>query len=412
MVRWSAGVLLGLAVAVAPSAQARITRLEILRTEPAFAGQSFGSAGAFDHVTARVDGELDPPDPPTRSSRTSTCAPRDARGMVRVHAPTSRSSSRPTGARQRHAALRGQQPRQQVRARHFQRRRAAGLAERNGLSSPGDGWLMRQGYTLVWWGWEMDVLPGLQPHPDAADRRAPAGRQADHRSRPQRDHHPRADTTTCPSAAASKSTPYAAGQLRQLPHRQPRQHDAPADGFLPTLTVRAREQDRRARRSPMPTGASASAAPASAGRRPTPSISAIQAGFQPGRLYELIYRAKDPLVLGLGFAATRDLGAFLTRSPQPTRPAPPTRSSRPDQRAIIDGLIAKRAHDPQLPRPRLQRGRSGQPGLRWRLPAYRRRPDAAQRPLRPAGSRLGRADRPYLSRLRFPLHLRRARPTR
>ena len=35
------------------------------------------------------------------------------------------------------------------------------------------------------------------------------------------------------------------------------------------------------------------------------------AGFQPGRLYELIYRAKDPTVGGLGFAATRDLGAFL-----------------------------------------------------------------------------------------------------
>ncbi len=35
------------------------------------------------------------------------------------------------------------------------------------------------------------------------------------------------------------------------------------------------------------------------------------AGFQPGRIYELIYRAKDPLVLGLGFAAMRDLGAFF-----------------------------------------------------------------------------------------------------
>ena len=35
------------------------------------------------------------------------------------------------------------------------------------------------------------------------------------------------------------------------------------------------------------------------------------AGFKPGQLYELTYRAKDPLVLGLGFAATRDLGAFL-----------------------------------------------------------------------------------------------------
>ena len=35
------------------------------------------------------------------------------------------------------------------------------------------------------------------------------------------------------------------------------------------------------------------------------------AGFKIGRLYELTYRARDPLVLGLGFAAARDLGAFL-----------------------------------------------------------------------------------------------------
>jgi hypothetical protein len=35
------------------------------------------------------------------------------------------------------------------------------------------------------------------------------------------------------------------------------------------------------------------------------------AGFKSGHLYELTYRAKDPLVLGLGFAAARDLAAFL-----------------------------------------------------------------------------------------------------
>ena len=33
--------------------------------------------------------------------------------------------------------------------------------------------------------------------------------------------------------------------------------------------------------------------------------------FQQGRLYEFTYPAKDPIVAGLGFAATRDLGAFL-----------------------------------------------------------------------------------------------------
>ena len=36
-----------------------------------------------------------------------------------------------------------------------------GAADRNGLTSPGDGWLMRSGYTMVWFGWEMDVLPGM-----------------------------------------------------------------------------------------------------------------------------------------------------------------------------------------------------------------------------------------------------------
>ncbi|WP_158322731.1 alpha/beta hydrolase domain-containing protein [Acidisphaera rubrifaciens] len=34
-------------------------------------------------------------------------------------------------------------------------------------------------------------------------------------------------------------------------------------------------------------------------------------GFDPDRLYELVYPAKDPLVLGIGYAATRDLLSFL-----------------------------------------------------------------------------------------------------
>jgi hypothetical protein len=38
---------------------------------------------------------------------------------------------------------------------------AGGVAERNALTSPGDGWLMREGYTMAWFGWEMDVRPGL-----------------------------------------------------------------------------------------------------------------------------------------------------------------------------------------------------------------------------------------------------------
>src|SRR5262249_3841619 len=37
----------------------------------------------------------------------------------------------------------------------------------------------------------------------------------------------------------------------------------------------------------------------------------LPSGFKPGHIYEFIYLAKDPLVLGLGFAAVRDLVSFL-----------------------------------------------------------------------------------------------------
>ena len=37
------------------------------------------------------------------------------------------------------------------------------------------------------------------------------------------------------------------------------------------------------------------------------------AGFDAGAIYELIYTAKEPLVLGLGFAAFRDVASFLRR---------------------------------------------------------------------------------------------------
>jgi hypothetical protein len=40
------------------------------------------------------------------------------------------------------------------------------------------------------------------------------------------------------------------------------------------------------------------------------------AGFQPEKIYELIYPAKNPIVMGLGFATTRDVGSFLRYATQ------------------------------------------------------------------------------------------------
>jgi len=42
-----------------------------------------------------------------------------------------------------------------------------------------------------------------------------------------------------------------------------------------------------------------------------PAKVCVKGGFDPTYLYELTYTAKDPLVLGIGWAATRDLNSFL-----------------------------------------------------------------------------------------------------
>src|SRR5207245_5264189 len=53
----------------------------------------------------------------------------------------------------------------------------------------------------------------------------------------------------------------------------------------------------------------------------TPSTTRVclQGGFDTNHIYELVYIGKDPKVMGIGFAATRDLVAFL-RSSAPANP--------------------------------------------------------------------------------------------
>ena len=66
----------GLVLAMAATAQARVTRIAIeKKVSPAFDGASFGSAGPYETLAGKAFGELDPNDPTTPSSRTSGSRP-------------------------------------------------------------------------------------------------------------------------------------------------------------------------------------------------------------------------------------------------------------------------------------------------------------------------------------------------
>lgn len=141
------------------AAQARITRLEIIRTEPAFGGASFGP-GPYERVMARAHGELDPTTSANAGIQDIGLAPRNARGAVEY--TTELDIIRPAnpangnGIQLFNILNRGNKGALSL----FNADVPPGATGPNLLEHAGDGWLQRQGYTVIWFGWQADVLPG------------------------------------------------------------------------------------------------------------------------------------------------------------------------------------------------------------------------------------------------------------
>ena len=288
-------------VFLAGPADARITRIEITKTEPAFAGASFGSVGPYERVTGKAFGEVDPKLPGNAPIQDIQLAPKNTRGMVEyvtdidILRPVDRSKS--NGILFFNVINRGNKGGLGL----FDANVRGGGA--NNLTDAGDGFLLRKGYTLIWFGWQADVLPGN----GRMTMTVPVA------------HNPDGSTisgivrseliTQAPTNTLSLSNGWFSGGSSPYPTVNTDNRSPLPDGFIPTLTVRRRQP------SPRITVPNTEWSFASCGQNGETVPSATQicypARFKPGELYEITYRAKDPLILGLGFAATRDLGAFL-----------------------------------------------------------------------------------------------------
>jgi hypothetical protein len=392
-----AGAVIGLlAWTISASlAEARITQIEILKSEPAYSDAAFGDVGRYQHLVGRVAGELDPADPTNAIIQDINLAPRNARGMVEYTTEIELLKPEDIARGNRILLFEVNNRGNKLAPGNFNEGVGGTLAERNGLTSPGDGWLLRQGYTMVWFGWEMDVLPGMNRI------RIPPIIAHNHDGSPitgvvRSEIIAPAPAASLPISMSQQIQNYPPGSYDSYPTASLDNQTPAADGFLPTLTVRAREQDPR---EPI-ANSQWSFGVCEPGKPATPDDKHIcySAGFQPGRLYELIYRAKDPTVGGLGFAATRDLGAFLRNSAHDdSGHANPV--YRPDNLAILEGTSQSGRMIRSLLALGFNRDEAGQRVFDGAYPPYRRRPDAAERALRPTRARLGRAGRSPLSRL-------------
>jgi hypothetical protein len=148
-------------VAIAAPAEARIASIEITSVQsPTFDGVSFGATGQYEKLVGRVHGEVDPADPLNSLITDIALAPRNARGMVEYSSNIMiiRPIDREKG---NHKLLFEINNRGLIFAFASLNDAAENSNDPTHAADAGNGFMMRQGYTLAWSGW--DAISGVTP---------------------------------------------------------------------------------------------------------------------------------------------------------------------------------------------------------------------------------------------------------
>ena len=145
-----------MALAIALPLQARVTTLTITQREaPTYGGQIFGRVGQYERIVGTVTGELDPDDRHNAIIQDLKLAPRNARGRVEYVATFTLlkpiDMGKANGGLLYEVVNRGNK-----QLASF----SVGGDFGNKFANAGDGFFEQQGYTILWSGWQGDVVPG------------------------------------------------------------------------------------------------------------------------------------------------------------------------------------------------------------------------------------------------------------
>lgn len=292
-------ILLGLIV-LTGWATAAVTRVEIISRGDILQGKSFGTHGAYEWLSGRLYFEFDPDSPANAVITDLRYAPRNSRGRVTAWADFQvlqpKSPEKRAGIGLVEVSNRGGK----FSLRYFNY--GTGTLKPTTAEDFGDGLLMDKGLTVIWLGWQYDVPPReglLRLHVPRARKpdRAISGLV-------------RSDWTV-----DTPTTTLALGHRDHLAY--PVVDAASPDNVL---TVR---DGREAERHIVPRSKWTFARQDSHGAVPSRTHIYMATGFRAGKIYELVYRAEDPAVVGLGLAAIRDVMAWARHDS--TCPCPVTR---------------------------------------------------------------------------------------
>ncbi len=281
-------LVLALAFGASPAAEARVVRLTVERRVPVLDGRPFGLAGAYETLAGTVEFALDPAHPRNQAVVDLPLAPRDAHGEVRFSADF--YLIKPVDLARGNGRVYYEVPNRGGKAilRRLQYARSA-LEPREDADF-GDGWLMRQGFTLAWMGWQWDV----PDEPGLLRLRAPVAGDA---------ARPISGLVRAAVVLDERRERAALGDRGHLAY--------PAvDPGGPDSRLYVRDHRLDAPRL----------VPRARWRFADATTVALDGGFEPGRLYDVVYKSQGPRVAGCAFSATRDLVSFFKNERGPANP--------------------------------------------------------------------------------------------
>jgi hypothetical protein len=274
-----------------------LTRFEIKSRVPYAEGRHFGTVGAYEQVDGTAHFAVDPDHPANALICDLKLAPRNAAGTVEFTADF--SVVWPMDAAQGNGRCIVELP-------NRGRRRVVALmncappdAPVGPQAHPGDGFLFARGYTVASIGWQWDVYPS----PDLLGLVAPSAMEGG------KPIHGETIVEMRPNERVT--TRLLADRIhRPLPA-------APGEQPGARLLVRDWEDGED---TPIPRSHWRFARETTGAVEPSAEHVWLEGGFEPGRIYQLVYETDRAPVVGLGLIAARDVAAFL-RTPSATNPS-------------------------------------------------------------------------------------------
>src|SRR3954471_11785213 len=139
----------------ASAADAGVVRLRVERREPVLNGRTFGAAGAYEKLVGKVEFAVDPNNPRNDLIVDLKLAPRNAAGQVEASADF--YMLKPVDPGRGNGRVFYEVGNRGGKAMLSTFQKAAGSPDPTTEAQFGDGALMRDGFTLLWMGWQWDV---------------------------------------------------------------------------------------------------------------------------------------------------------------------------------------------------------------------------------------------------------------